>query len=543
MAIELAAARVKLLSLPAILSRLENSLKLLTSRTPDLPARQQTMRGVVEWSYDLLETDEKLLFNRLAVFAGGFTIEAAEALSEPPAVAGGSNVGNHTSQSTRNPPATAGGSDLLPPEGGTQNVLDLIESLIDKNLLVAKEQPDGETRLRMLEVIREFALEKLETSGGAETFKRSHAKYFLALAEESEPHLQAAEAAEWLNRLELEHDNLRAALQWSLVQDAEMAARLAAAMRGFWIFHNRLTEGRALLEAALERASSAVSFKLLNGLGMLAKYQGDYAAAQQIYEKGLAAGRAANDLRQIALASRGLGGAAQLQGDLTTARKFMEEGLAISRELDDNAGIAVSLNFLGDLARQENDNAAARPLFEEALAISRRLGNKQNVCANLNNLGFAVCGEGDYESAQSHFAEGLKTAQESGYKIVISYSLDGFAALATERKEWKMSAQLAGAAEKLRDTIGCESEIPDRAFRYKYIEKVRGALGETAFAETIREGQLLKLNEAVALAEDGKTDFAGEEFSGNGAMTYMEEMMGVHLVIEEMSEPSAVAGW
>ena len=172
-------------------------------------------------------------------------------------------------------------------------ILDLLTSLIDKNLLVSKEQTDGETRLRMLEVIREFALEKLGTSGEAEFFRRRHAEFFLALAEEAEPYLQTAQAGEWLNRLEDEHDNLRAAIRWLFENDAEMAARLAAAMRGFWVFHNYLTEGRALLQAALEGASSAVSFKLLNGLGMLAKYQGDYAASQRMYEKGLAAGKAA----------------------------------------------------------------------------------------------------------------------------------------------------------------------------------------------------------------------------------------------------------
>ena len=525
LAIELAAARIKLLSPPAILGRLENSLKLLTSRTPDLPARQQTMRGVVEWSYDLLDVDEKFLFNRLAVFVGGFTVEAVESVvSSQLSLADDEETSSNEKLTTNNGQLTVA-------------VLDLLTSLIDKNLLVAKEQTDGETRLRMLETIREFALEKLETSGKLETLQRRHAEYFLALAEEADPHLQTANAGEWLNHLEAEYDNLRAAIRWLFETDAEAAARLAAAMRGFWIFHNYLTEGRALLEAALEGASSAVSFKLLNGIGMLAKFQGDYAASQQTYQKGLAAGKAANDLRQIALANRGLGAAAQLQGDYAAARKFMEEGLAISRELGDQAGIANSLNFLGDLARQENDDAVARLLFEESLTIYRQLGNKQNVCANLNNLGAIIYSEGDFAAAHSNFTEALKTAQESSYQIVISYSLEGFAALAAERKEWKMSAQLAGAAEQMRETIGYETETPDRAFRQKYIEKVRAALGETAFAETIQAGRLLKLNEAVALAERSKTDFAdASEAQANfvaGNSFYTEESSGIHLVIEE----------
>ncbi|MCY7348457.1 MAG: hypothetical protein LH614_19865 [Pyrinomonadaceae bacterium] len=252
LAIELAAARVKLLSPLVILTRLQNSLNLLTNGAKDLPPRHQTMRGVIAWSYDLLDADEKLLFNRLAVFAGGFTIEAAESFVLCPLLM----------KKTRK--AINEGQRTIP-------ILDLIESLIDKNLLVAKTQTDGETRLRMVETICEFAIEKLEASGEAEMFRRRHARFFLAPAEESNPHLQAADAGVWLNRLEEEHDNLRAALRWLLETDAETAARLAAAMRGFWVFHNHLTEGRSLLESALEHAPADVSFKLLNGLGMLAK--------------------------------------------------------------------------------------------------------------------------------------------------------------------------------------------------------------------------------------------------------------------------------
>ncbi|MBA3694597.1 MAG: protein kinase, partial [Acidobacteria bacterium] len=244
LAIELAAARIKFLSPQAILTKLENRLKLLTGGARDLPARQQTMRGAVEWSYDLLTEEEKCLFRHLAVFAGGFTFEAAEAVA-----------GCHFSAAGKEEMISE--QETLEIEQLTIDTFDGVTSLVDKSLLVSKEQANGETRFRMLEVVREYALELLETRGEAEAMRRSHAEYFLALGEEAEPHLQSAQSVEWLNRLEEEHDNLRAALQWSLDRDAAIAARLAAGIWRLWTFHSYLTEGRGWLEAALEQSNNA----------------------------------------------------------------------------------------------------------------------------------------------------------------------------------------------------------------------------------------------------------------------------------------------
>lgn len=287
LAIELAAARVKILSAQTIRAKLGNRLKLLTGGARDLPARQQTMRGAVEWSYELLTEEEKRLFRQLAVFAGGFTLEAAEAICD--------------SMSTE---------DI--------EVLDLITSLVDKSLLVSKVQTNRESRFRMLGVIREYAGEALEASGDAEEMRHRHAAYFLVLGE-AEPHLDSAKAAEWLNRLEEEHDNLRAALRWSLVEDPEKAARLAAGLQNFWILRGHLTEGREWSEEALKpgnKVPASVRRKVLTGAGKMAQFQGDHERARKLYEEGLAEARAVRDLRQMAPIGQGL------RGDGVSARRL-----------------------------------------------------------------------------------------------------------------------------------------------------------------------------------------------------------------------------
>ncbi len=478
LAIELAAARVKILSPQAILSKLENRLQLLTGGAQDLPARQQTMRGAVAWSYDLLTEDEKQLFEILSVFNGGFMFEAAEAVCE-----------NFKLQTVD--------------DEYELNALDGITSLVDKSLIISKEQPDGEMRFRMLEVVREYARDALTERGVFDIARKSHAAYFLALSEEAEKYLKGEDSVRWLNRLEEEIDNLRAALRWSLENDVETAARIGAATRLFWLFHSHLTEGRGWLEAALKSsknvASAEVRFNLQNLLGTLARFQGDYAAAQKVFEEQLAEGKEANDLWQIAEANSGLGSVAYQQGDFQTARQFIEEVLAVSRELNEQYGVAAALNTLGDIARTEGDNAAARPLFEESLSISRKLGTKQFVCAILANLGAVTFAEGDFDAARAHFAEALETAREMGNRTIISLSLDGFAALAAERGEADCAAQISGAADNLRESIGYEIEPADLHFRDSFLAKLRASLSEADLSASFERGRKLKPEEAVAL--------------------------------------------
>jgi predicted ATPase len=483
LAIELAAARVKILTPQMILSKLENRLNLLTGGARDLPARQQTMHGAIQWSYELLSEEEKRLFRQFAVFAGGFTFEAAESV-----------VGEDAGKKLEINQDQISASQI--------NVLDTLTSLVDKSLLVSKVKADGEIRFRMLEVVREYALESLEASGEAEMMRRNHAAYFLRLGEEAEPKVLGGNSMGWLNRLEEEYDNLRAAFWWALEQEPQTATRLAAALIHFWIYLGHLTEGCRCLKAALEKsdiASAAIRFKLLNGLGGVARYLGNYETARKAYDEALATGKATGDLRQIVLSCRGLGMIAYQQGNLTQARKSFEVVLAMSRELNDKLVIAVSLVSLGDLMRTQGYYASARPYYEESLEILRQLDNKLAVSDLLNNLGAVAYDEGDFVAANSNFAEALTIAQEMKHKVAISFALDGFGALLTRVAKLESAAQLAGAAEQLRNSVGYEVEPAERRFLDSYLAELRSAIG-TNFSVNYEQGRNMKLEKAIAHA-------------------------------------------
>src|SRR5579864_819562 len=472
LAIELAAARVKLLSTRAILSRLDRRLKLLTGASPEGPARQQTMSAAIDWSYQLLPDQEKQLFRRLAVFDGGFTLEAAEKVL------------------------------------GGNAVLDGITSLVNQSLVAIREAAETEPRMHMLEVVREFALDRLETSGEAEVTRKAHAAYFLALAEQAEPRLEGPQPAEWLSGLEKEFDNMRAALRWSLANDTATAARIAGAIRRFWILRGYLTEGIGILKEVLSAADNVgreLRCKLLNTAGNISKFQGDYQTAHRMYEEGLREAQRAQDLTQVSLFYRGLGGLAMEEDNRSAALRFAEQALATAREANDRFGIARSLNMLGDLARSVGDDKAAVPWLEEALGICRQVGNKYATSIIVINLAAAEYGLDDCAAAQAHFTEGLTMAFESGdsiagNRIAIGYALDGFAALAMRRGEPEMAARLAGAAERLRESMNLNIEPAERRFRDSYLPRLHSLLPDEKFLEAYGLGRRLRLEESVALA-------------------------------------------
>jgi Predicted ATPase len=465
LAIELAAARIRILSPEAILIRLDDRMKLLSGGSRDLPDRHRTMRDMIDWSYELLNGEEQLMFRRLAVFSGSFSIEAAEAIC---------------------------GSELGSPE--QLNVLDLIASLSEKSLIAERFDKTGEPRFRMLEVVRDFADELLAKCGERERICRRHANYFLSEAEAAEPLIQSSDPGRIFERFELEHDNIRSVMRWAVDTEPIMALRLAVALRNFWLLHGHLTEGYNWLKAASKFAGDAPAasrFKLFSGLGLAARFRGDHEVSRRAYEAGLAASEEAGDRHALAAANRGLGLVAMQQNDLADARGYFDKGLEISRELKDDFGVAMSLSFLGDLCRVEEKHGEARPMFEEAAKLFRQLERKVALGDALNNLGTSTFRSREFPAAQCHFAEAAEIALEIGNQITLSHSLDGFAAIAVEVAQFDRAARLSGAAERLRENIGYKNEPAERAFRDSYVARLRNALAD---------------EELVAISQEGATD-------------------------------------
>jgi tetratricopeptide (TPR) repeat protein len=365
LAIELAAARIKMLPPKAMLQRLGSRLKLLTGGARDLPERQRTLRATIEWSHALLDEGEQVLFGRLAVFSGGRTLQAIEAICDAE-----DNLGVEAFEG--------------------------VSSLVDKSLLRQEEGPNGEPRFVMLETVHEYAREKLEESAEAEQIKRVHAEYFLTLAEEAYPVLKAANQFEWLERLEAEHDNMRAALSWALERkEAEVALRLGGALGWFWSVRGYHSEGRRWLEQALTiegRGSPGSRAMALAGAGALASEQGDLDRAQEACDEGLELlahdAMEASEAKLILLAC--LGWVALEREDYGQAKELYEESLALSREMDDNWWLASSLLGLAFVSHDRGDSERATELYEESMDLFREQGDKQSLANCLGSLAMMV---------------------------------------------------------------------------------------------------------------------------------------------------------
>lgn len=477
LAIELAAVRVKLLAPQAILTRLTNSLKLLTGGARDLPARQQTMRGAIAWSYDLLDADEKKLLNRLAVFAGGFTLDGAEA------------IGNAK-------------EDLK------TDVFDGISSLVDKSLLSQREQADGESRFRMLEVVREFALESLAENGETEEIKRLHSTFYAALAEEAKPELMGAKAVEWYEKLEQEYDNLRVALEWTQNNQPETALRIVTAIYRFWVRRGHLAEGGKWTKLALEKSGGEVDPKLRanasRSIGNLSFMQGDFEAANLFYNESLRLSREIGDKEMICYALAGLGNMKAFRGDFKQAQNLMKESLTLAKELNDKLQITLTLNSLGEIAREEADYQAARQFYEEAHAIAKQESFSIAIPTYTGNLVSVSCLLGDYRAARLYCLESLKVSEELGDKKGIGGALDRFAALAVKAGEMEKAAQLWAAAQTIFEEVGYKIEKVDQDFNEHYINEARTAIGDKAFDAAYEAGRAMRMKKAIALAREKK---------------------------------------
>jgi predicted ATPase/class 3 adenylate cyclase len=475
LALELAAARVRLLTPQAILARLESRLTLLTGGARDLPARQQSLRDAIGWSYDLLDEPERALFRTLSVFVGGWNLEAAEVVCNP--------------------------------EGRLRvETLDALGSLADKSLIRQTETEGGEPRFRMLEVIREYALERLAQEDEAEEIRRRHAGFFLDLAETVEPKLTGPGQARWLDTVELEHDNLRAALDWlSESGNAVMALRLGSSLWRFWQMRGFLHEARQRLTnlLALPGASEdpAVRAKALEALGGVTYWMADYEIARGFYEESLEIHRRLGDRAGIANALYNISFTYEVpQTDLAAAKTFAEESLAIFRELGDEIGIAKSLWALGSSGSEPSlvDDETAEAYLTEAIAIFRRLDDRFSLGWVLHSLGLRAVDTGEFEEARARLSEALAIFADARDMTGILLLLDDFSVLALARGQRERALRLAGAEAALQAATG--TDLVGSMTRFGGRDLYAQGVTEEAEISAWAEGQIMSVEEAVAYA-------------------------------------------
>ena len=552
LAIELAAARVRSLSVEEINARLDSRFRLLTGGSRVALPRQQTLRALIDWSYDLLNAQEKLVLLRTCVFAGGWTIPAAEAVC----------AGDGVEQ---------------------WEVLDLLAALVDKSLVVTEPAGDR-TRYRLLETVRQYAEECLRGTGEAERRRDRHLSWCVALAEAASSQLRGSEQGMWLARLETEHDNLRAALAWGdgAATGPHGATRLVAALCRFWYVRGHWSEGRSHLEAALARngmgqetqaqmlgtlgflvhslgESTAGRTSLeqaltinraignqsrmasnLIALGFLTLSQGQIAAARAFFEQSLVITREIGDRRDELINLNGLGNIAYEQGEAEAARSCFVQALAISREIGERRGEAGNLNGLGNIARDLGESAAARSWYEQSLTITREIGERWIEASNLNGLGGVVCGqgdcaearfyveqslaitrqigdrskevwnlsdlgqifrlEGDLVGARAFCVESLTLASQLGEITDITYTVEERAALAMAENVPQRAARLAGAAQAAREGISASLPPRQRRTHEQTMAAARAALGDEVFSDAWYAGRAMTMDQAVEYA-------------------------------------------
>jgi predicted ATPase/class 3 adenylate cyclase len=522
LAIELAAARIRLLSPRAMLARLSNRLKLLTGGARNLPERQRTLRGAIEWSHSLLTPEEQTLFARLAAFSGGRTLEAIETVCDP---------------------------------DGELDAFDGVESLLEKSLLRQEEGPDEEPRFVMLETIHEYATEKLKESGEYQELRASHAAYFVALAEVAAPEIEGPDQVSWMDRLEAEHDNLRAALSWSLeTKDAESALRIGGALWWFWVVRGHPNESRRWLAAGLsggEAAPSSVRARALLAAGDLALRQGDYTRAVEDLQESLALYREAKDRRGEAYALSILGWIASERDDLERARELLKESLALSRAAGTARDVSVVLNAVATLELYRGEYELAATIAEEGLSLAREAGDVRSIAIYTINLALTAPVTGEYERAEMFGLEAREMHRELGdvsgvalANILLGYvalsrndldraeelcveavriyweraqipsmdfALDVLASVAAARGEIRGAARLWGVAAASREVTDIPWMPEERAMIEPHIDAARTRLDEATWQEEWEKGRSMPLDQAVSHVLEGVGDRAMEQ--------------------------------
>ncbi len=510
LAIELAAARTKVLSPGAILEKLERPLQLLTGGPLDLPERQQTLRNAISWSYGILNPPEQRLFRRLCVFAGGCTLEAAEAVCDA-------------------------GLDL------GINVIDGLSSLVDKNLIQRTDREPADPRFSMLQTIREFAMERLDESREATITRRAHAAYSMVIAEEGNPDLDPEERKSWLSRCDLEIDNFRQALDWLIeARDREWSLRLGVALFRFWDMREHLSEGRARLEAILRLAGSdhtmerarvalfvgalasaqgdnpaterflSIGLELyeqlahepgiaaaLNALAIAARDRGDYAMAQARFERSLDCWRLLSDQIAIARCLHNLASVVKVRGDYALAIRALEEASDIFEKLGDRSGAAWSINQLGDVECASGEMTSARRCYERALTAFRNAQDPWGIARSLADLGYIELAEGRLNQARAAFRESLGTFGGLQHRRGVARVLEGYATLALAEGDPAGALKLAAAASRIRTQIDAPVPRDEQACLEETVKSAKALLKVSQSDEAWAEGMAMSLEKAT----------------------------------------------
>jgi predicted ATPase/DNA-binding CsgD family transcriptional regulator len=526
LAIELAAARMKVLSVEQILERLGERFRLLRVTNSMVLPRHQTLEALMDWSYDLLPEAEQALLRGLSVFAGSFTLDAVEAICGT-------------------------GSDQY-------EVLDLVSQLVDKSL-VQMEERKGEARYRLLETIRQYAWHKLEASGETASLRSRHLDWYLDIAEASETELLAEGQRLWLDRLEAEHDNLRAALAWGIhigeaeqeeegaLENAQKALRIGGSLVWFWYFRGYLSEGRGWLARVLalrgSEARNRARAKALGAHGALAYLQSDFIAARALLEESLGIWRVLEDRRGSAFTLTFLGRVAVRQGDLEAAQ-FGEESVALFREIDDKWGIALSLDFLGEAAHMQGDDARAAALHEESLALYKELGDRWGMALEHSNFGRVAFRQGNLDAARARLEHALAIQREVGDRWTIAWTLHNLGDVIFAQGD------CAGSRSLFEEGLALFKELGDKGG----IASTLHRLGRCAQHEHDFERAEALLVEAMSLAQElgderlarecqealgqlrGKTQPAGDHASNYPSELTKREVEVLRLIAEGLTD-------
>jgi len=469
LALELAAAKLKMIPVQKLSIMLEDRFRLLTKGLRTALPHQQTLRAMIDWSHDLLSEQERAVLRRLSIFAGGWTLEAAESIC----------CGSYIE---------------------SWEVLDLLGNLVDKSLVTCNCNSEI-PRYFMLETLRQYSKEKLDLNSETGITQKNHGEFFLNLAETAEPQLTGNEQAKWYVVLELEHRNLQAAIEWSIISNnPEIAQRLCGALGRFWWVGGYMTEGRKWLKSALENregVTKSTQAKALRWAGGLAWPQGDLVAAKIAFDECMILYRELEDIAGMANVLGNLGTVAQNQGDYTGAWDMFSQSLDLLRELGNKWGIANALNNLGNVAQEQGDIEKAQGLQEESLALREELDDLRGMGIALNNLGSIALEQNNLETARSYFSRSLGINFKISARMMLAYNLSGLAQVLADEEQLIPAAQLQGATTNLLEEMGASLESYEQGLYQKTAARLKKSMGDGSYLKAFETGKALPFEEII----------------------------------------------